>query len=57
MKREKKLDGNMLRLIIIFVAIFLIASVTKGKLFLNAGNMQTMAKSLTEYGRAAPLDA
>jgi simple sugar transport system permease protein len=53
MKREKKLDGNMLRLIIIFVAIFVIASVTKGSLFLNAGNMQTMAKSLTEYGLMA----
>ena len=53
MKLAKKIDGNILRLIIIFVAIFLIATITKGTQFLNSGNMQTMAKSLTEYGLMA----
>ncbi|MBQ6595453.1 MAG: ABC transporter permease [Clostridia bacterium] len=53
MKRVKKLDENILRLLIIFVAIFAIASITKGSAFLNGGNLQTMAKSLTEYGLMA----
>ena len=53
MTRKKTIDENILRLIIIFVAIFLIASITKGGGFLNGGNLQTMAKSLTEYGLMA----
>ena len=53
MNKAKKIDGNILRLIIIFVVIFLIATVTKGSGFLNAGNLQTMARALTEYGLMA----
>ena len=51
--KGKKIDGNMIRLLIIFAAVFLIASITKGSSFLNVGNMQTMAKTLTEYGLMA----
>ena len=51
--KGKKIDGNMIRLLIIFAVVFLIASITKGSGFLNVGNMQTMAKTLTEYGLMA----
>lgn len=46
----KKMDGNILRLLAIFVAIILISGITKGTAFLNVGNIQSMAKTLTEYG-------
>lgn len=50
MSKLKKIDGNILRLLAIFVIITAIAGVTKGTKFLNVGNMQSMAKTLTEYG-------
>lgn len=53
MNKTKKIDENILRLVIIFVVIFAIASITKGSSFLNPGNLQTMARALTEYGLMA----
>ena len=53
MNKAKKIDENILRLVIIFVVIFAIASITKGSSFLNPGNLQTMARALTEYGLMA----
>lgn len=50
MKKLKKIDGNILRLLAIFVIITLVAGITKGTKFLNVGNLQSMAKTLTEYG-------
>ena len=50
MKKLKKIDGNILRLLAIFVIIVVVSGVTKGTKFLNVGNLQSMAKTLTEYG-------
>ena len=50
MKKLKKIDGNNLRLLAIFVVITAVAGLTKGTKFINTGNLQSMAKSLTEYG-------
>lgn len=50
MSKLKKIDGNILRLLAIFAVITAVAGVTKGTRFLNAGNLQSMAKTLTEYG-------
>lgn len=50
MKKMKKLDGNILRLLAILFIIIVLAGVTKGTKFLNVGNLQSMAKTLTEYG-------
>ena len=50
MKKLKKIDGNILRLLAIFVVITAVAGLTKGTKFINTGNLQSMAKSLTEYG-------
>lgn len=49
----KKMDSNIKRLLVILVVFFLIASVTKGNIFLTTGNFQTMAKQLSEYGLMA----
>ena len=53
MKKEKKIDGNILRLLAIFVVILAVSGITKGTSFLNVGNVQSMAKTLTEYGLMA----
>lgn len=50
MKKMKKLDGNILRLLAILFIIIVLAGITKGTKFLNVGNLQSMAKTLTEYG-------
>ena len=50
MKKAKKIDGNILRLLAIFVIILAVSGITKGTSFLNVGNLQSMAKTLTEYG-------
>lgn len=50
MKKLKKIDGNIFRLLAIFVVITAVAGLTKGTKFINTGNFQSMAKSLTEYG-------
>lgn len=50
MKKLKKIDGNILRLLAIFVVITAVAGLIKGTKFINTGNLQSMAKSLTEYG-------
>ena len=49
MKKAKKIDGNILRLLAIFVIIIAVSGITKGTSFLNVGNLQSMAKTLTEY--------
>lgn len=53
MKKAKKIDGNILRLLAIFVIILAVSGITKGTSFLNVGNLQSMAKTLTEYGLMA----
>ena len=53
MKNAKKIDGNILRLLAIFVIILAVSGITKGTSFLNVGNLQSMAKTLTEYGLMA----
>lgn len=53
MKKAKKIDGNILRLLAIFVIIIAVSGITKGTSFLNVGNLQSMAKTLTEYGLMA----
>ena len=53
MKKAKKIDGNILRLLAIFVIIIAVSGITKGTSFLNVGNLQSMAKTLTEYGQMA----
>ena len=49
----KKIDENIKRLIIIFVAFVLIACITKPNEFIRIGNFQTMVKQLSEYGLMA----
>ncbi len=53
MKRLKKIDDNVMRLLIILVAFLLIAGVTKGSSFLKVPVFQTMGKQLSEYGLMA----
>ncbi len=53
MKKAKKIDGNILSLLAIFVIILAVSGITKGTSFLNVGNLQSMAKTLTEYGLMA----
>lgn len=53
MKKAKKIYGNILRLLAIFVIILAVSGITKGTSFLNVGNLQSMAKTLTEYGLMA----
>ena len=47
------IDGNILRLVTIMLAIFVIASVTKPDSFLTLGNFLSMEKQLVEYGLMA----
>lgn len=39
MKKAKKIDGNILRLLAIFVIILAVSGITKGTSFLNVGNL------------------
>ncbi|QCJ44495.1 ABC transporter permease [Bacillus sp. S3] len=47
------LDGNILRLVTIMLAIFVLASVTKPASFLSLANFLSMEKQLVEYGLMA----
>jgi len=47
------IDGNILRLVTIMLAIFVIASVTKPNSFLTLANFLSMEKQLVEYGLMA----
>lgn len=49
----KKMDEQIKRLAIIFVAFVIIACVTKPNEFIKIGNFQTMLKQLPEYGLMA----
>lgn len=53
MGKTKKIDDNMLRLLIILAAFILIACITKPKNFMQLGNFHTMAKQMSEYGLMA----
>ncbi|WP_332696440.1 ABC transporter permease [Halalkalibacter lacteus] len=48
-----KIDGNILRLLVIFMIIFTIASITKPQSFLTLGNFISMERQLVEYGLLA----
>lgn len=48
-----KVDGNLIRLISVFVVIFAIASITKTSTFLTLANFLSMEKQLVEYGLMA----
>lgn len=48
-----RLDGNLVRLISIFLIIFLVASFTKSESFLTIANFISMEKQLVEYGLMA----
>ncbi len=50
MKKLKKIDDNVIRLIIILLAFLLLAGITKGSTFMKASIFQTMGKQLAEYG-------
>ena len=50
MKKLKKIDDNVFRLIIILIAFLVIAGVTKGGTFVKVPIFQTMGKQLAEYG-------
>jgi simple sugar transport system permease protein len=46
-------DRNFLRLLIIFVIVFAVCSILKGRSFLNLGNFQSMMNQFPEYGLLA----
>lgn len=48
-----KLDLNVKRLSVVLVLFFLMASATKGDMFLSVNNLQAMAKQMSEYGLMA----
>ncbi|MCM3693908.1 ABC transporter permease [Neobacillus niacini] len=48
-----KMDGNILRLLIIMFTIFIVASITKPDTFLSLANFLSMEKQLVEYGLMA----
>lgn len=48
-----KMDGNILRLLIIMMTIFIIASITKPSTFLSVANFLSMEKQMVEYGLMA----
>ncbi|MDD2969160.1 MAG: ABC transporter permease [Lachnospiraceae bacterium] len=50
MKRIRKIDDNVFRLIIILITFLLIAGITKGGTFMKPSIFQTMGKQLAEYG-------
>ena len=43
-------DKNMTRLLVVFVAVFALCSITKGSMFLSASNFQSMGKQFPEFG-------
>jgi len=53
MKKIKKIDDNVIRLIIILIIFLLIAGITRGSSFLKISIFQTMGKQLAEYGLMA----
>lgn len=53
MKKLKKIDDNVARLVIILIVFLLIAGITKGNSFLKVSIFQTMGKQLSEYGLMA----
>lgn len=46
-------DANFRRLLVVFVAVFILCSLLKGEAFLNLGNFQSMMKQFPEYGLLA----
>ncbi len=46
-------DANFLRLLIVFVIVFILCTALKGTAFLNPGNFQSMMKQFPEYGLLA----
>ena len=46
-------DDNFLRMLIVFVVVFVVCSLLKGGAFLNLGNFQSMMKQFPEYGLLA----
>lgn len=53
MIKTKRIDDNILRLLIILIAFILIASITKTENFVQLGNFHTMVKQMSEYGLMA----
>ncbi|MGL5437273.1 MAG: ABC transporter permease [Lachnospiraceae bacterium] len=60
MKKEKSVDlrmfvsdANFIRLLIVFVIVFILCTALKGTAFLNIGNFQSMMKQFPEYGLLA----
>lgn len=52
-KKAAVKDTNFLRLLVVFVIVFVLCSVLKGSAFLNLGNFQSMMKQFPEYGLLA----
>lgn len=50
MNKVKKIDGNIIRLLAILAIVTVVSEVTTGTRFVNLGNFQSMAKTLSEYG-------
>lgn len=53
MTKLKKMDDNVVRLIVILIAFLVIAGITKGGSFLKPSIFQTMGRQLAEYGLMA----
>lgn len=53
MKKIKKIDSNILRLLAILILFTIVACITKPTNFMKLGNFQSMAKQLSEYGLMA----
>lgn len=53
MSKKIKLDDNNRRLLVILIAFFAIASITKQSAFLSLSNAQTMGRQVAEYGLMA----
>lgn len=51
--RARQLDGNLLRLLIVLAAIFVFGTLISPSGFLSAGNLQSIAKQLSEFGLMA----
>ncbi|MCP1102694.1 simple sugar transport system permease protein [Aequitasia blattaphilus] len=49
----KKIDDNILRLLVVLVVFVLIACTTKTSMFMQVGNFQSIGKQLAEYGLMA----
>lgn len=53
LKVFKKMDDNIMRLLVILIVIIAISCITKKDLFMQVGNFQSIGKQLTEYGLMA----